>query len=115
MRSHTPAVHAFLHHCRQDGFLGAPEVLGVEGDRELLRFVPGEVPIPPEPPQGRWTVVPSSHLASVGALMRRLHAASALLTPPPGATWQGGSPSPFRGSLISHDDPCVGNVVFQGE
>jgi hypothetical protein len=71
---HTPAVHALLLHLREKGFVGAPEVIGVEGDREVLRYISGDVPIPPEPPEGGWPVVSMSELISVEGLLRDLHA-----------------------------------------
>jgi len=41
----TPAVHALLRHLEAVGFDGAPRVLGIDGQgREVLSYVPGEVP-----------------------------------------------------------------------
>jgi hypothetical protein len=110
---HTPAVHALLLHLREQGFEGAPEVVGIEGDREVLRYIPGDVPIPPEPPEGGWPVVSMSQLISVARLLRDFHAASATFEPPAGTIWQGGAASPFEGTLVCHNDPVPGNVVFR--
>ena len=40
----TPAVHALLGHLRAVGFDGAPRVLGMDGDVEILTFVTGTGP-----------------------------------------------------------------------
>jgi Ser/Thr protein kinase RdoA (MazF antagonist) len=52
-------------------------------------------------------------LISVGGLLRDFHARSVTFEPPAGAIWQGGAPSPFDGTLVCHNDPVVGNVVFR--
>ena len=85
---------------------------GIDGAREVLRYIPGDVPIPPEPPEGGWPVVPMPQLISVGGLLREFHAGSATFEPPAGAIWQGGAPAPFDGTLVCHNDPVPGNVVF---
>jgi Ser/Thr protein kinase RdoA (MazF antagonist) len=112
---HSPAIHALLRHLREDGFTGAPEVVGIEDGQEVLRFIDGEVPVPPTPPGGGWPVVSAARLSSVGQLLSVFHAASSRFSVPPGATWQGGAPAPFDGDLIAHNDPVVGNIVFCGE
>jgi thiamine kinase-like enzyme len=38
---------------------------------------------------------------------------STTFEPPPGAIWQGGAPSPFEGTLVCHNDPVPGNIVFR--
>jgi hypothetical protein len=109
----TSSVHAFLLHLREQGFVGAPEVVGIDGAREVLRFISGDVPIPPEPPEGGWPVVSTPLLISVGRLLRDFHAAAASFEPPMEAIWQGGAPSPFDGTRVCHNDPVPGNVVFR--
>jgi Phosphotransferase enzyme family len=113
--AHSPAVHALLHHLREAGFTGAPELLGTEGEREVLGFIDGDVPVPPGPPGGGWPVVSVGRLASVGQLLSVFHDVSSRFSAPQRATWQGGAPAPFDGDLITHNDPVVGNIVFHGE
>lgn len=112
---HSPAVHALLRHLREGGFTGAPVLMGTEGEREVLGFIDGEVPVPLGPPGGGWPVVSAGRLASVGQLLSAFHDVSSRFAAPPEATWQGGAPAPFVGDLITHNDPVVGNIVFQGE
>lgn len=111
--AHTPAIHALLHHVRAAGFDGAPEVLGVEPDgRERLRFVPGDVALPPFP---AWSLT-DEVLASTAALLRRFHDATVGFVAPPGATWSDemADPSPGPDPVICHADVCPENVVCRG-
>src|SRR5205823_1806197 len=63
----TPAVHAFLRHLEAAGFEGAPRVLGIDGQgREVLSFVPGDVPPRPLPP---WAATDGA-LAGLARLQR---------------------------------------------
>ncbi len=41
------AVHEYLRHLEAAGFEGSPRVLGIEGDREVLTFIDGEVAADP--------------------------------------------------------------------
>ena len=45
------AVHEFLRHLEAAGFDGSPRVLGIEGDREVLTYIDGEVAVDPQPGQ----------------------------------------------------------------
>ena len=117
--AHTPAIHALLGYCHDNGFDGVPEVVGVEpaepgaagGGRERLVFVPGDVPVPPFPTWSQTDAV----LASTAALLRRYHDAVAGFSAPPDATrsdemvdWAPG-PDP----VICHNDVCPENVVYR--
>jgi hypothetical protein len=52
LRPFSLTVHAYLAHLRDVGFTGVPLPLGVdEQGREVLSFVPGEVPRWPLPPE----------------------------------------------------------------
>ncbi|MGE5288060.1 MAG: hypothetical protein ACM3ML_12850 [Micromonosporaceae bacterium] len=44
----SPAVHEFLRHLAAAGFGGSPRVLGVEGSREVLTFIDGDVAMDPQ-------------------------------------------------------------------
>jgi len=114
LRPFSLTVQAYLAHLREAGFTGAPLPLGVdEQGREVLSFVPGDVPRNPLPPQTAGEEV----LVALARLIRALHEASAGWVPPPGAVW-GGTPASTgpvarRAELVSHRDYHPGNVVFR--
>jgi hypothetical protein len=116
VRPFSATVQAYLTHLREAGFAGAPLPLGTdEQGREILTFVPGDVPREPLAPETAGDDV----LAALARLIRALHDASEGWTPPPDAVW-GGLPgaaaagAPSSGSeLVSHRDYCPGNVVFR--
>jgi hypothetical protein len=117
VRPFSATVQAYLSHLRAAGFAGAPLPLGTdEQGREILSFVPGDVPREPLPPETAGDDV----LATLARLIRALHDASEGWTPPPDAVWGGlpgaaaaGAP-PSGSELVSHRDYCPGNVVFRG-
>jgi hypothetical protein len=89
LRPFSLTVQAYLAHLRDGGFTGAPLPFGVdEQGREVLSFVPGEVPRNPLPAQTAGDEV----LVALARLIRALHEASAGWAPPPGAAW-GGTPA----------------------
>lgn len=45
----TPTVHRFLDYLALAGIDWAPRPLGIEGDRERLTFIDGDVPVYPLP------------------------------------------------------------------
>ncbi len=115
LRPFSLTVQAYLAHLRDAGFTGAPLPLGVdEQGREVLSFVPGDVPRNPLPPETAGDEV----LAALARLIRALHDASAGWAPPPGAVW-GGTPANTgrqvtgAAELVSHRDYYPGNVVFR--
>ena len=114
LRPFSLTVQAYLAHLRDAGFTGAPEPLGVdEQGREVLSFVPGDVPRNPLPPDTAGDEV----LVALARLIRSLHGASAGWAPPPDAVW-GGTPSTAGQvsgptELVSHRDYYPGNVVFR--
>ena len=112
---HSPALHGFLRHLERKGFDGAPRVLRVSPTEEVLSFIDGEVPAPPEPPAGGWTVVSDARAASVGELLKRFHGAAVTFPPPSDALWRGGFTPGCEWSAVCHNDPVVGNIVFRGE
>lgn len=107
LRPTTPATHALLRHLEARGFDGAPRVLGVEGDREVLSFIPGEAVFPP---YQSWALTDEA-LVSVAELLRRYHDAAEGFDAG-GHEWSHAVPGPFRGGLVSHNDPNLDNVVF---
>ena len=118
IRPFTASVHAFLTHLHSSGFTAAPEPLGYDQQgREILSFVPGEVPVEPLPD---WATAPEV-LVALARLVRRLHDTAQGWTPPRGAVWGSIPGTPPLGvvplfdvaELISHQDYCPGNVVFR--
>jgi len=118
VRPFTGTVQAFLHHLRAQGVEFVPEPLGYDDQgREVLRFVPGDVPLEPLPDWATTETV----LAELARLIRMLHDAAAGWAAPRDAVW--GSipgvppvelPPLFDApELVSHQDYCPGNVVFR--
>lgn len=107
---HTPTIHRFLARIAATGFTGASLPIGVDDDgRERLRFIPGEVAIPPYPD---WVQTDES-LASIARLMRRFHDASRLFESQADDTWSDEMVDPAGGSIVCHNDVCLENVVFR--
>lgn len=106
---YTPAVHAYLRHLEIAEFNGSPRVHGIdEQNREILDFIPGEVPRPPLP---AWAGTDRT-LVSVARLLRRLHDAAASFSPPADAVWhQPAPPREYQGDLVCHNDLVPDNVV----
>jgi hypothetical protein len=103
------AVHELLHHLERVGFDGAPRYLGDDEDgREVLTYIDGDVPIAPHP---AWALTDDA-LVSVAALLRRYHQAVRTLDPTH-HQWSTTVPSPYRGILVTHNDPNLDNVVFR--
>jgi hypothetical protein len=114
LRPFSLTVQAYLAHLRDAGFTGAPLPLGIdEQGREVLSFVPGDVPRNPLPPETAGDDV----LIALAQLIRALHEASTGWVPPPDAVW-GGTPANAgqiteQAELVSHRDYYPGNVVFR--
>ncbi len=118
VRPFTATVQAYLRHLRKQGVTFVPEARGYdEQGREVLSFVPGEVPVEPLPD---WATT-EEVLTHLARLVRRLHDASAGWVPPPDAVWGTlpGAPAVDLPALfdapelVSHQDYYPGNVVFR--
>jgi Ser/Thr protein kinase RdoA (MazF antagonist) len=116
VRPFTTTIQAYLAHLHQAGFTAAPVPHGIdEQGREILSFVPGDVPRQPLPPEATGEDV----LIALARLIRRLHDASQGWTPPANAAWAtlpGTAGIPLidtEAELVGHRDYCPGNVVFQ--
>ena len=118
VRPFTATVQAFRRHLWAQGVDFVPEPLGYDDrGREVLRFVPGDVPVEPLPDWATHEAV----LAELARLIRRLHDAADGWVAPADAVW--GSipgvppvelPPLFDApDLVSHQDYCPGNVVFR--
>ncbi|HEV2093421.1 MAG TPA: aminoglycoside phosphotransferase family protein [Rubrobacter sp.] len=104
----TPAVHALLNHLEDVDFDGAPRVLGTDGrGREVLSFVPGEVPDRASP-----EVATEGVLAQVGRLLRRYHDAVRGFELPTGIRWHH-RPIPGDETVVCHNDISPRNTVFR--
>ncbi len=102
-------VHRFLSALHEVGFDGVPLPIGIDPDgRERLRFVDGEVPIPPYP---LWAQSEATLLSMV-ELMVRFHEASQHVDPSEFA-WNIEAADPEGGTLVCHNDICLENVVFR--
>ncbi|MGV9776490.1 phosphotransferase enzyme family protein [Streptosporangium sp. NPDC003464] len=117
VRPFTLTIQAYLKHLHAVGFSEAPVPLGLdERGREVLSFVPGDVPREPLPPETAKEEV----LVGLARLIRRLHDAAQDWVQPADAIWGGipgalvtASTSDGEPLLVSHRDYCPGNVVFR--
>ena len=106
---HSPTIHAFLRALRTLGYTGAPEPIGLSETEEELRFVEGDVALPPYPV---WAQSDEA-LVSVAGFLRRFHDASALVSAPfLDGSWSDAFGEPV-GAVVCHLDVCLENVVFR--
>lgn len=112
VRPFTATNQAYLAHLRDAGFSAAPVPLGIDDQgREILSYVPGDVPRDPLPGD--------AVLTALARLIRWLHDASYGWIPPADAVWAthpGTAGIPLvdtEAELVSHRDYCPGNVVFR--
>ena len=118
VRPFTATVQAYLRHLRERGVTFVPEAFGYdEQGREVLSFVPGDVPTEPLP---GWATT-EGVLQELARLVRALHDASEGWLPPTDAVW-GSIPGPPPADLpalfdspelVCHQDYCPGNVVLR--
>jgi hypothetical protein len=101
----TPTVHRWLRHLALAGVEGIPQPLGVEGGRERLTFLAGDVPVYPLPD---W-IWADDVLVQAGRRLRELHEASVGFALD-GAIWQ--SPTKVPAEVICHNDFAPHNLVF---
>ncbi|MFC6081111.1 phosphotransferase enzyme family protein [Sphaerisporangium aureirubrum] len=117
VRPFTATIQAYLAHLRSAGFHDAPAPLGVDDQgREVLSYVPGDVPRDPLPADTAGEEV----LVALARLIRRLHDAAQGWEPPPDAVWGGTPAAPAaapsadgKSLIVGHRDYCPGNVVFR--
>jgi len=101
----TPTVHRYLEYVRQGGVDWAPKPLGIDGDREILSFVHGDVPVYPLP---GW-VWADAVLGDGARRLRQLHDASIGFVLDD-AIWQ--SPTKLPSEVICHNDFAPHNLAF---
>jgi hypothetical protein len=111
LRTGSGSTHALLQHLADVGFDGAPRFLGLDDQgREMLSYVPGQAITPPYP---AWALTDEA-LRSVARLLRHYHDAVSTFDPA-GHLWSHPLPERFRGSIVSHNDPNLDNIVFEDE
>ncbi len=101
----TPTVHRYLDYLAVAGVDWAPRPLGIEGGRERLSFVEGDVPLYPLP-DWVWT---DAVLADGARRLRQLHDASVGFALD-GAVWQ--APAKVPAEVICHNDFAPHNLAF---
>jgi hypothetical protein len=101
----TPTVHRYLDYIRRGGVDWAPHPLGIDGDREVLSFIDGEVPVYPLP---GW-VWADAVLVDGAQRLRQLHDAS-IGFPLENAVWQSWTRVPVE--VICHNDFSPHNLAF---
>jgi hypothetical protein len=103
----TPTIHRLLTHVRAKGLTWVPKPQGLDAlGREVLSFIPGEVPH--EMPAWVWS---ESVLIQVGRALRQWHDAT-LDFDVAGAIWNFATPGPHE--VICHNDFAPYNCVFRG-
>lgn len=103
------ATHRLLEHLADTGFEAPRPVAEVSGGRESLRFIHGDVPLPPFP---TWSLT-NEALGSVATLLRRYHEAVRSF-PHEELEWSTELRDPEQAELLCHNDVCLENVVFRG-
>lgn len=108
---HSELVADLHRHLEREGFQGAPRYLGIDDQgREVLSWIPGDVPLPPFP---RWAMTDEA-LASVAKLLGEYHdAVDGFVAGPTTPGWSSELADPAGGSVLCHNDICPENVVFQ--
>lgn len=104
----TPAVHEFLAFLASSGLRGVPEVLGVEGDREVLSYVSGRgVPVDKE-------VVLDEVLVEAVAWLREFHDIAEGFRPTEPLRWRAGEMELRADQIVCHNDPGTYNFIIEG-
>lgn len=116
----SDSVATYLRHLERAGFKEAPRYLGIdESGRDVLAFIPGDVP--GQPVVEQWAAA-TSVLVDIAKLLRRLHESSTSFAPPADACWFGDDihvelPEDLaaepRMDIVSHFDVTPQNVVFR--
>ena len=107
VRPWTRTIHALLTHLRAEGLTSVPEPVGIEGDVEAVRLIPGDSGVDAWQHQ-----VDEEGVRSAARLLREVHEASRGFVPPRDATW---SIAPQPGAdVVCHGDPGPWNMVWDG-
>lgn len=113
----SPAVHEYLRYLEAAGFDGSPRMLGIEGDREVLTFIEGDVANDPRWDPGHGHRLPpyaQTEVALRGAaeLIRRLHRATTGFRPAV-TSYRFHPYRPKPGEIVSHGDLGPWNTVYR--
>jgi hypothetical protein len=103
----TPTVHRYLSYLAVAGVDWVPRPVGIEGGRERLSFINGDVPLYPLP---EW-VWADTVLEQCARRLRELHDASIGFALD-GAIWQSNTKVPTE--VICHNDFSPHNLAFTG-
>jgi hypothetical protein len=103
-----PATHGLLRHLAAVRFAGAPRVIDVYGETEVLSYIEGTAANSPTP---EWALTDDA-LVSVGLLLRGYHQHVASFGPGE-RVWARDVPVEWRGDLVTHNDPHPANVIFR--
>ena len=108
---HADSVAALFRHLEHVGFEGAPRSLGTDDrDREVLSWIPGDVPLPPFPD---WAMSDTA-LVSVARLLRTYHdAVGGFVASHSSLGWSTELADPIGGWVLCHNDICPENVIFR--
>jgi hypothetical protein len=101
----TPTVHRYLDYLVMAGVNWAPRPIGIDGEREQLTFIAGDVPLYPLPEY----VWHPSVLQDGARRLRQLHDASIGFALD-GAVWQSHAKIPAE--VICHNDFAPHNLAF---
>ena len=113
----SPAVHEYLRHLEAAGFEGSPRVLGIEGDREVLTFIDGDVAVDPQWDPGMGTGSlrmpgPISPCAARRPFCANCTSASTGFQPAM-TSYRFHPRLPRAGEIISHGDLGPWNTVYR--
>jgi len=113
----SPAVHEYLRHLEAAGFGGAPRVLGIEGNREVLTFIDGNVANDPRCQPGRGHRLPpyartEPALRGAARLIRALHQAATGFRPVL-TSYRFHPHPPMAGDIVCHGDLGPWNTVYR--
>jgi Ser/Thr protein kinase RdoA (MazF antagonist) len=106
-RPWTPTVHALLQHLRDQGLTSVPEPVGIDGEVEAVRFIPGDAGV------DAWQHQHGEEgVRSAARLLREIHDASRGFVPPDDAQWA--LPAEPGAFVVCHGDPGPWNMVWDG-
>lgn len=104
----SSASHAVLEHLDSAGFAGAPRLLAVEGEQEVVTFVAGS-----SAPPDLAGFASDDVLVAVARLIRKLHDAVASFVPDPGIEFPKMPGSPEGAAFVCHNDLAPWNTIFR--
>ncbi len=104
----SAASHAVLRHLESVGFTGAPRLLGIEGERELVTFIEGA-----SAPADLSGFMRDDLLVAVATLIRKLHDALKSCTPSPDLAFPRMPGAPEGASFVCHNDLAPWNTIFR--